>query len=87
MPITSTSSVSKEISSLHFNSDDTLVVTLVVNSTGAPTTSESYTLQPVVVAALLDAPPPVGYTLRQAVISKVYTALIDAGFVVGEITA
>lgn len=86
MPIVTTHTISKEISSLLFHSNDTLTVTLNATSSDGTVTTAVYILQPEVVASLLDSAPPVGYTMRQAIIAKVYIALLDLGLVQGEIT-
>lgn len=87
MPIVTTVTVSKEISSLLFNANDTLAVTLNATSSDGAVTSAVHVLQADVVVPMLDSPPPAGYTMRQAIIAKVYLALLALGLVEGEITA
>ena len=87
MPIVSTNAVSKEISSMTFYSNDTLVVTLAVSSSDGVSTTESHTLQAAAVSELLDTAPAEGYTMRQAIIFKVYATLLALGLVHGEIAA
>ena len=87
MPIVSTNTVSKEIASLLFNANDTLVVTLTTTVSNGTNTTEAYTLEADVVRGLLDAPPLEGYTLRQSIIAKVYMALLALNLVQGQIQA
>lgn len=87
MPIVSTNTVSKEIFSLTFRADDTLAVTLNATSSDGTVTAVVHVLQPDVVTPMLDSAPAPGYTMRQAIISKVYVALLDLALVQGEITA
>lgn len=87
MPIVSTVAVSKEISSLKFNRDDTLEVTLIATEDSGQTMQETHILSPAVVSSLLDVLPPEGHTVRQAIISAIYTTLVFSGAVVGDIQA
>ena len=87
MPIVSSVEISKEISSIKFNRDDTLEVILTISEDGVLATQETHTLPAVIVSDLLDSMPPVGYTVRQAVISAIYSTLIASGAVAGEIQA
>lgn len=86
MPIVSNTTVSREISSLQFNANDTLIVNLTATRSDGASTTESYTLQPDTVRAMLDVSPPDGYTMRQAIIAKVYIVLLELGLVTGDIT-
>lgn len=87
MPIVSTVNISKEISSLKFNRDDTLEVILIVTEEGGQPTQETHMFSPTVVGELLDVQPPPGYTIRQAIISAIYTTLLVSGKVQGTIVA
>lgn len=86
MPIISTVTISKEILSLKFNRDDTLEVILIATEEGGQLTQETHTFSPTVVGELLDVQPPPGYTIRQAIISAIYTTLIASGKVTGTIS-
>lgn len=87
MPIVSTVTISKEILSLKFNRDDTLEVILIAAEDGGQLTQETHMFSPTVVGELLDVQPPLGYTMRQAIVSSIYTKLLDSGKVVGNIVA
>lgn len=73
--------------SLKFNNNDTLEVVLVVSEGGEVTSTEIHNFEPEVVSSLLDTQPPGGYTMRQAIVSSIYTKLLDSGKVQGNIVA
>lgn len=73
--------------SLKFNNNDTLEVLLVVSENGNITNTEIHNFEPEVVSSLLDTQPPGGYTMRQAIISSIYTKLLESGKVSGTISA
>lgn len=87
MPINTTVAVSREIKSLLFVNDGSLNVVLVRLENGSPAGEESYRIEPMDAAGLLDVAPTEGLTMRQQIVLSVYQFLVTSGMVEGEISA
>ena len=83
MPITSTANRSVEISSIQFNVNDTIDVTVITKIDGAVTGTTSYLIPAADVTPVLDSTPTAPVTIRQTLIGAIYAYLITNGLVVG----
>ena len=88
MPVLANISVSREISTLTFNSDDTVVITMNVTENNGITGNiltgtESYIAPAIAVQPILDAPSPAGYTVRDTLCAAVYNYLISNSLIPG----
>jgi hypothetical protein len=85
MPIVNTVSVSHEIKSLLFVQDGSLNIVLTRTIDGKPDGEESFRIEAVDTAPLLDIQPGNELTVRQQIIASVYQYLLVKGLVVGSI--
>jgi hypothetical protein len=85
MPINENVVISREISSLTFNSDDTVQITLAISENDVVKGSESYIAPSSAVTPVLDAPTDQGQTIRTSLVIAVYTYLVSNGLVPGQV--
>ena len=85
MPINSTAIRSVEIQTIMFNSDDTIEVTLVTKIDSMVSGTQTIVIPSASVTPVLDSIPVTPTTIRQTLISAIYTYLITNSLVVGTI--
>lgn len=86
MPITNQVTKSSQISTIMFKDDGTISISMSSTIDGVFQEDTNFNIDAITVSSFLDVPCPAGLTVREYIISTIYTYLNTTGNVTGTIS-